>query len=490
MKERKIVTRLIRNYTTILVLFAGVMLVIFFTLLNKQVTIIQQEQLKEQGDIIAENLVSEENIIEKNEDMSGHGKMMGRMNHRNTSNSYLNLIGKLSKDDIYIVDESGTPLYNGHMMDENINELDSDGLEILGKINEKKNPLFFEQGDLGNNKRLGYGVPLVNDQNKMYGSVIVLSRKDKTLTQSFADYHLLIWSVSIALIITVFISIGMAKKFVKPIHDMEQFTDDLIKQNYSSTLDIKTKDELATLGNKLAVLSDRLAFAKNEQDNKEKSQKLFLSQISHELRTPVMVIKNSLETLNSDFLNETEKKDYIHHLMKETEQLNLLVNDLLELSRLQSTEFSITTEELNLNYVIQDSMRSYRPILKDKNQSISFESDINEEPMFVGDYQRLLQLMKILIDNASKYSADNSVIDVHLKKVGNNYEVSVRNTPNFEIDEVRMSHIFDAFNRGSEKQENGHGLGLTIAEQIVKRHFGKIYFQIIDNSIVEVVIKL
>ncbi|MEG0254023.1 sensor histidine kinase, partial [Vagococcus sp.] len=354
----------------------------------------------------------------------------------------------------------------------------------------KRKPLFFEQGDLGNNKRLGYGVPLVNDQNKMYGSVIVLSRKDKTLTQSFADYHLLIWSVSIALIITVFISIGMAKKFVKPIHDMEQFTDDLIKQKYSSTLDIKTKDELATLGSKLAVLSDRLAFAKNEQDNKEKSQKLFLSQISHELRTPVMVIKNSLETLNSDFLNETEKKDYIHHLMKETEQLNLLVNDLLELSRLQSTEFSITTEELNLNYVIQDSMRSYRPILKDKNQSISFESDINEEPMFVGDYQRLLQLMKILIDNASKYSADNSVIDVHLKKVGNNYEVSVRNTPNFEIDEVRMSHIFDAFNRGSEKQENGHGLGLTIAEQIVKRHFGKIYFQIIDNSMVEVVIKL
>ncbi|MEG0254024.1 hypothetical protein, partial [Vagococcus sp.] len=60
MKERKIVTRLIRNYTTILVLFAGVMLAIFFTLLNKQVTIIQQEQLKEQGDIIAENLVSEE----------------------------------------------------------------------------------------------------------------------------------------------------------------------------------------------------------------------------------------------------------------------------------------------------------------------------------------------------------------------------------------------------------------------------------------------
>lgn len=105
----------------------------------------------------------------------------------------------------------------------------------------------------------------------------------------------------IALLITVLISILIAKRFVKPIHQMSVFTEELIQMNYDTNLNINTKDELAELGNKLSVLSDRLKKAQKEQENKEHNQKLFLSQISHELRTPVMVIQNSLEALAGDF---------------------------------------------------------------------------------------------------------------------------------------------------------------------------------------------
>lgn len=489
MKQRKLVTRLIRNYTTILILFAGVMLFIFFTLLNKQMISIQQEQLRDQGDTIAKNISSEKIVEENKEESSNHsGRMMGRMNHSNANNSYLELIGKLSNDDIYIVDEQGHSLFSSHMKDE-AKELDSDGEELLKKVNHENKAVFFEQGDFSNNKRLGYGVPLLNESNQKYGTVIILSNKNSGFTQSLSDYHLLIWSIGLALVLTILISIVMAKKFIKPIHEMEKFTEELIQLNYDSVLDIKTKDELSELGNKLMILSNRLSFAKKEQDNKEKSQKLFLSQISHELRTPVMVIKNSLEALNEDFLNENEKKEYINHLMIETEQLNLLVNDLLELSRLQSTEFSITTEEINLNFVVEDSIRSYRNLLRDKHLTIKFNSQLEESDVFVGDYQRLLQLMKIVIDNALKYSKKDSEIEITLKKESVGYEIKVRNTPDFELSEEKVAHVFDAFNRGNEKKENGHGLGLTIAEQIVKRHSGKIYFQIIDKRMVEVVIR-
>ena len=492
MTKRKIVTRLIRNYTIILVLFAGVMLTIFFTLLNKQESEIHLNQLQEQGDTIAKNI--EESQIENEErteeSTSRHSRMRHRMNRQSSTQSYLELISRLSNDDIFIVDDLGNPLYSSnHMSQEEPKELDEEGRFILDKVQGVKEPVFFEKGTLKDNNRIGYGVPLKNKEENVYGSVIVLSTKKGSFTQSLADYRLLIWSLLIALLITVLISIGMAKRFVKPIHEMGEFTDELIKQNYQSSLDIKTKDELAELGSKLIVLKNRLLNAQKEQDNKERSQKLFLSQISHELRTPVMVIKNSLETLNDDFLNEFERKEYLSHLMVEIEQLNLLVNDLLELSRLQSTEFSIVAEEVNLNYVVEDGIRSYRPILIQKKQQVNFSSNLSERDVFIGDYQRLLQLIKILIDNASKYSEKDQTIFIVVDKSLDEIQLIISNKTNQRLNQSELNHLFEAFNRGNVQNENGHGLGLTIAKQITKRHGGAISFNVLENQQVEVRIK-
>ena len=109
MTKRKIVTRLIRNYTIILVLFAGVMLTIFFTLLNKQESEIHLNQLQEQGDTIAKNI--EESQIENEErteeSTSRHSRMRHRMNRQSSTQSYLELISRLSNDYIFIVDDWG-----------------------------------------------------------------------------------------------------------------------------------------------------------------------------------------------------------------------------------------------------------------------------------------------------------------------------------------------------------------------------------------------
>ncbi|HCM89839.1 MULTISPECIES: HAMP domain-containing sensor histidine kinase [Vagococcus] len=491
MISKRITSRLIRNYTVLLILFSTVILGFFFSLLNRQVATVHQEQIKEQGNIIAKNIMNEGLVAkEESNESNRHGKMRMQENHMATNNSYLQLISKLSTDDIFIVDEKGQSLIGGHMMDEEPQELSQSGQEILKEIVRNNQAVFFETGQLSNSGQMGYGVPLISKNGDNYGYVIVLSTKTITLTQSIKDYRLLIWSILLALLVVVFISVWLARSFVKPIHEMADFTEELIQMNYQDELEINTKDELAELGNKLLILSNRLEVARNDQDNKEQSQKLFLSQISHELRTPVMVIKNSLEALKGNFLNETERKNYIEQLLKETEQLNLLVNDLLELSRLQSTEFSIKIEELHLNDVLTDSARSFRQRADDEGNKIKINSQLKSSDIYRGDYQRLLQLMKILLDNALKYSPVDEMVFCSLNRTNEGFELEISNKSKERITEFESDAFFEAFNRGKIKKENGHGLGLTIAKQIVTRHQGSIQFNVVNSNNVQIKVNL
>ena len=413
MIRHKIVYRLISTYTMLLGIFTLIMLILFFSLFNKQGLALHQEQMKEQGDAIAETIVSEGYLVKDKEDKSMHGRMMGAT-HMSGTNRFLSLISQLSTDEIYIVSTDGEALFSSHMQSQN--SLPLLGSEMMKGIAGDLGEHFIDLSDYGKEYTLAYVVPLKNDHEELLGSVIVLSKKAHSLTKSFSDYRLLMISVFSALIVTIIISIFIAKRFVKPIYEMEIFTDSLIETNYGHSVEIETKDELAKLGQKLSILSQRLLVAQTDQLNKDKHQKLFLSQISHELRTPVMVIKNYLVTLESDQLDEEEKTIYLASLIKETDQLNRLVNDLLELTRLESTEFSINKEPISLPDVCQDSIRSFREVLKDKNQQVIFTSNLLESDSFIGDYQRMSQLVRILLDNSLKYSPENSDILLVLDK--------------------------------------------------------------------------
>lgn len=480
MKKQKIVTRLILTYTLILIIFAGVLLSLFFVLFKNQALGIHKEQMKDQGDMIAETLMLEGVSQQKEETTrgSGHGRMMGNGNHGSRDNHYLQLISRLSSDDIYVVKPSGEAFISSHKNQEK--QLPKEGEVILQEVLAKKDSLFLERGLRGDTYHLAYGVPLYDEEKSIIGSVIVLSKKS---TLSFVkETSFLIWSTLVALLITIIVSVIIAKRFVKPIHEMVTFTERLIQEDYGIELNIQTKDELARLGDTLSVLSQRLEKAKKAQLNKESSQKLFLSQISHELRTPIMVITNSLESLQDDFLNEEEKQQYITQLLLETKQLQLLVNDLLELSRLQSTEFSISKEEVTLAYVVEDAIRSFRLLLLEKEQQIIFQSDLKEDDVFLGDYQRLVQLIKVLLDNAIKYSPKKSDIHLSLLNQPAHYLLEISNPSSVPLTKRDVAHLFNAFERQKGTTEKGHGLGLTIAKQIVKRHGGEVEIRVTEKE--------
>ena len=247
---------------------------------------------------------------------------------------------------------------------------------------------------------------------------------------------------------------------------MKSVAMQLAEGNYQAKCNIKQKDEVGELANVMDLLAGRLDEASKESLKLEQMRKDFVSNISHVLRTPVTVIRGSLEALCDKIITDPKQIDEYHlQMLNEAKFLQRLVGDLLDLSRLQNPDFAIEKQELNLNDVISDVVRSARLIAKNKNININIDLK-NTNLKNTGDYGRLRQMFLIILDNAIKFSFENNKVDVLAK----NDTIIIRDYGK-GINEKDLPHIFDRFYKThGEHNKVGTGLGLAIAKQIAERH--------------------
>ena len=184
-------------------------------------------------------------------------------------------------------------------------------------------------------------------------------------------------------------------------------------------------DEIGQLAQNLDKLAKKLALSSEESAKLEKLRQDFIVNISHELRTPVTVIRGSLEALRDGVIPDETVPEYYNTLFNESVHLQRLVNDLLELSRLQNIDFDIRKEPLNLADVLEEVRRSMENVAKKKNIKIRLNLDI---PVYAmdGDYVRLRQMLINLMDNAIKFSPEDSEILLRLWKEDDFIKMSVK----------------------------------------------------------------
>ena len=200
-------------------------------------------------------------------------------------------------------------------------------------------------------------------------------------------------------------------------------------------------------------------------------QKQFVVDASHELKTPLAIITASAESLE---LEPTEKK-WLDNIKSESERMNKLVTDLLDLAKSENMEIKEKYNINNLSKIIEKTSLTFESLIYENKLEI--EDNIDKDIMFSCNPDKIKQLLGILLDNAIKHSTKNSKITVNLYKDKNNIILEVKNKGK-EITKEDQEKIFDRFYRVDEsrnRSDNRYGLGLSIAKNIVISHNGKIF---------------
>ena len=338
--------------------------------------------------------------------------------------------------------------------------------------------------DYLNENSITVAVPIKNGQT--IEGVVLLHSPVKYMSSALkSGIYTLIFSILVALILASISAVWLSISFTKPLNKIRDTTTELAKGNYEVTTQVKQSDEIGELAKSIDKLALQLDKSSKESERFEKMRQNFIANISHELRTPITVIRGSIEAICDGIISDPEQlKDYNEQILSDSIHLQRLVNDLIDLTKLQNTDFSIDKSTINLFEIINDAVRSMKQISTKKGVKINFsaENAIEEDRyLFVGDYQRIRQMIIIVLDNAIKFSNENQKVDILLKKENKKYELKICDSGR-GIDPENIGEIFNRYHKSNtEENKNGMGLGLAIAKEIALRHNIEIFVKSVPN---------
>ena len=209
----------------------------------------------------------------------------------------------------------------------------------------------------------------------------------------------------------------------------------------------------------------------------ETSRREFVSNVSHELRTPLSAIKAMAETLEDGGLDDPNvNADFVRRIHVETDRMTTLVNDLLDLTNLQSGQADMKPQHVDIASVIREEGSRYARVA----QGLGIEANVSlpdDLPKVVAQEDRMRQVVRNLLDNALKFTPENGRIDISAS--ANHHSVEVRVSDNgMGIPPESLPHIFERFYKVERSRRNeGSGLGLAIVKNIVQAYGGEVHVQ-------------
>ena len=277
----------------------------------------------------------------------------------------------------------------------------------------------------------------------------------------------LIIILSIIMASALLITLPLARLFLRPIAKIIEGTDELVEGNYQYQISVNSKDELEDLAKKVNVLADRLK-------HNEIARKRWVADISHELRTPISVLKVNIEALE-DGITEPSA-DAFKLLQNRLKSLNTLVDDLHDLSLSEIGALGYDSSQVDVLAVLNDVCRGFS--LASKEAGLGFEADLCEQLKFISiaDGQRLNQVFSNILRNSIKYTQAPGFIQISAEVIGDKLYINFEDSSP-SVSKADMPHIFERLYRvdsSRNRKTGGSGLGLAICQNIVAAHDGTI----------------
>ena len=287
------------------------------------------------------------------------------------------------------------------------------------------------------------------------------ARANAVLTRAYLVFGAIL---SISLLVLVV----LRRTVLKPLKLITEGAGEFAAGNLEHRIQVRSHDEMGYLSNTLNVMAEQL---KATDDNQRK----FIANVSHDFRSPLTSIRGYLQAMADGVIPPENQGKYMNIIIGETDRLTNLTQSMLSLNSLDEARHSLELSDFDLTELIRSACETFEGVCSRRGISFDLVFPAQEVPVHA-DYGRIGQAMHNLIDNAIKFSPDNSSIRIRVTELGDKACVAVKDY-GIGIEKDDLSRIFTRFyktdsSRGKDKK--GTGLGLSIAKQILEQQNGQI----------------
>ncbi|CAM5210883.1 histidine kinase OS=Ureibacillus acetophenoni OX=614649 GN=SAMN05877842_1126 PE=4 SV=1 [Ureibacillus acetophenoni] len=296
-----------------------------------------------------------------------------------------------------------------------------------------------------------------------------------------AIYAFLFVFVAMPVVLSFLRKIGYLNRIIKQ-------TEDMAEGRLTSDIKVKGKSSLATHARNLNSLREGVRKSMTEQAKSERLKTELITNVSHDLRTPLTSIITYTDLLKKPDITEEERKQYIDVLDKKSARLKTLIEDLFEVSKMASGNIELFKQRLDLTQLFQQAIGEHDESFKEAGLEIKVSTP--EQPIIAYvDGQKMWRVLDNLVVNAIKYSLKGSRVYLTLTQNGRHAEFTVKNISNYELSE-NVEELTERFKRAdASRHTDGSGLGLAIAQSIVDLHNGRMKIEV-DGDLFKVTVSI
>lgn len=263
-------------------------------------------------------------------------------------------------------------------------------------------------------------------------------------------------------------------------------TEDMAEGRLTSEIKVKGKSPFAKHAANLNALREGVRKSLTEQAKSERLKTELITNVSHDLRTPLTSIITYTDLLKNPDLSEEERKQYIEVLDKKSARLKTLIEDLFEVSKMSSGNIELNRGKVDLTQLLQQALGEHKEAFE--NANLELRVSLPNDPLYAYvDGQKWWRVIDNLITNALKYSLEGTRVYVTLKKVHSSAELTVKNIANYELGD-NVEELTERFKRADvSRHTEGSGLGLAIAQSIIDLHGGTMKIDV-DGDLFKIIV--